>query len=343
MKSKKFAVLAGADMAGGVTAMKNAKFAALVLIGAALASNACAQTWPTRVVRVITGSVAGGGADITGRPIAQRLSEQLKQQVIIDNRPGAAGLLASDLVAKAAPDGYTLLLAPGSFFIITSYLNARPPYDPLTLFTPVAQLDSYSFVVVVHPSVPAKNPQELLAVARARPGALSFVSSGVGSNFHLAGELFKLRGKVDLWHVPYKGSPQAIIDLLAGRADVMFIGVPAVLPHIKSGRLRAVGVTGLKRNPLLPDVPTIAESALPGYEINGWEGLFAPLGTPREIVNRVNAMINEILAAPELRELWTSKGVDFIPNTPEQFAARVREDYDNVGRIIKAAGIKAEQ
>ena len=313
------------------------------LLALVIAGAAPAQNWPVKVVRVVTGSVAGGGADITGRPIAQRLSEILKQQVIMDNRPGAAGLIANELVAKAPPDGYTWLLTPGSFLIITGYLNARPPYDPQTLFIPVAQVNSYSFVVVVHPSVPAKNARELLAVARAKPGTLTFVSSGIGSNFHLAGELFKLRGKVDLWHVPYKGSPQAIVDLLAGRADVMFVGVPAVLPHIRNGRLRAVGVTGAKRNALLPEVPTVAESALPGYEINGWEGFFAPLGTPREIVNRVNALVHDILSTPEMRELWASKGVDFIPNTPEQFAARVRDDYENIGRIIKAAGIKPEQ
>jgi len=322
--------------------MVNARLLLLMMSSCLLSGAVSAQTWPTKVVRMVTGSVAGGGADITGRPIAQRMSELLKQQVIIDNRPGAAGLLANDLVAKAAPDGHTLLLTPGSFLIISSYLNARPPYDPLTLLTPIAQVDSYSFVLVVHPSVPAKNAKELVAVAKAKPGALSFVSSGVGSNFHLAGELFKLRGKVELWHVPYKGSPQAIVDLLAGRADVMFVGLPAVMPHIKSGRLRAIGVTGPKRNPLLPDVQTVAESALPGYEVIGWEGVFAPLGTSREIVNRVNAMINEILMTPEMRELWASKGVDFIPNTAEQFAAKVREDYENVGRLIKAAGIKAE-
>ena len=323
--------------------MVNARLLLLMMSSCLLSGAVSAQTWPTRVVRMVTGSVAGGGADITGRPIAQRMSELLKQQVIIDNRPGAAGLLANDLVAKAAPDGHTLLLTPGSFLIISSYLNARPPYDPLTLLTPIAQVDSYSFVLVVHPSVPAKNAKELVAVAKAKPGALSFVSSGVGSNFHLAGELFKLRGNVELWHVPYKGSPQAIVDLLAGRADVMFVGLPAVMPHIKSGRLRAIGVTGPKRNPLLPDVQTVAESALPGYEVIGWEGVFAPLGTSREIVHRVNAMINEILMTPEMRELWASKGVDFIPNTAEQFAAKVREDYENVGRLIKAAGIKAEQ
>ena len=322
--------------------MVNARLLLLMMSSCLLSGAVSAQTWPTKVVRMVTGSVAGGGADITGRPIAQRMSELLKQQVIIDNRPGAAGLLANDLVAKAAPDGHTLLLTPGSFLIISSYLNARPPYDPLTLLTPIAQVDSYSFVLVVHPSVPAKNAKELVAVAKAKPGALSFVSSGVGSNFHLAGELFKLRGNVELWHVPYKGSPQAIVDLLAGRADVMFVGIPAVMPHIKSGRLRAIGVTGPKRNPLLPDVQTVAESALPGYEVIGWEGVFAPLGTSREIVHRVNAMINEILMTPEMRELWASKGVDFIPNTAEQFAAKVREDYENVGRLIKAAGIKAE-
>ena len=323
--------------------MKKQRVVVTFLLSIALATNVSAQTWPTKVVRVVTGSVAGGGADITGRPIAQRMSEMLKQQVIIDNRPGAAGLLANDLVAKAAPDGYTLLLTPGSFLIITSYLNARPPFDPQTVLMPVVQVDTYNFVVVVHPSVPAKNAKELLAVAKSKPGALSFVSSGVGSNFHLAGELFKLRGKVDMLHVSYKGSPQAIVDLIAGRADVMFVGIPAVMPHIKSGRLRAVGVTGQKRNALLPEVPTVAESALPGYEIVGWEGFFAPIGTPREIVNRVNVMVNEILQTPDMRELWASKGVDFIPNTQEQFAAKVRDDYENTGRLIKAAGIKAEQ
>ena len=315
----------------------------IALFGALIASSASAQTWPSKVVRVVTGSVAGGGADVTGRPIAQRMSELLKQQVIIDNRPGAAGLLANDLVAKSAPDGYTLLLTPGSFLIITSYLNARPPYNPQTVLTPIVQADTYNFVVVVHPSVPAKNAKELLAVAKARPGALTFVSSGIGSNFHLAGELFKLRGNVDMLHVSYKGSPQAIVDLMAGRADVMFVGIPAVMTHIKSGRLRAVGTTGLKRNALFPDLPTVAESALPGYEIVGWEGFFAPIGTPREIVNRVNAMVNDILQTPEMRELWASKGVDFVPNTVEQFTARVRDDYENTGKLIKAAGIKAEQ
>jgi len=315
----------------------------IALVGALIASSASAQTWPSKVVRVVTGSVAGGGADVTGRPIAQRMSELLKQQVIIDNRPGAAGLLANDLVAKSAPDGYTLLLTPGSFLIITSYLNARPPYNPQTVLTPIVQADTYNFVVVVHPSVPAKNAKELLAVAKARPGALTFVSSGIGSNFHLAGELFKLRGNVDMLHVSYKGSPQAIVDLMAGRADVMFVGIPAVMTHIKSGRLRAVGTTGLKRNALFPDLPTVAESALPGYEIVGWEGFFAPIGTPREIVNRVNAMVNDILQTPEMRELWASKGVDFVPNTVEQFTARVRDDYENTGKLIKAAGIKAEQ
>ncbi len=302
-----------------------------------------AQPCPAKIVRVVTGSVAGGGADITARPLAQRLGEILKTQVIVDNRPGAAGLIANELVAKSAPDGYTLLLTPGSFLIVTAYLNARPPYDPLTLFAPVVQVSAYNFVLVVHPSVPAKTPQELVAVARARPGALTFVSTGVGSNFHLAGELFKLGARIDMWHVPYKGSPAAIVDLLAGRADLMFVGIPAVLPHVKTGRLRALGVTGLKRSALLPEVPTVAESALPGYEINGWEGFLAPLGTPPEIVARLNVAITEILAAPEMRNLWASKGVEFLPNTPEQFAAKIRQDYESTGRLLKAAGIKPEQ
>lgn len=313
-----------------------------MLCMASVSTLSLAQPYPSKVVRVVTGSIAGGGADITGRPIAQRMSDLFGIQVIVDNRPGAAGMIANELVGKAAPDGYTLLMNPGSFVTISTRLNSQVPFDPLEHLVPVVQVSAYQFVLVVHPSVPAKNIKELIAVARAKPKALTFVSTGVGSNFHLGGEMFRLKAGVELWHVPYKGSPPAIVDLLAGRADMMVIGLNAVMPFIKSGRLRALGVTSTRRSTLLPDVPTIAEAGLPDYELNGWEGMFAPARTPREIVARLNSTIANILATPEMKELWTGKGVEFIPNTPEQFAAKVRDDYEKTGRLIKAAGIKLE-
>ena len=314
----------------------------LILCMAGVSTVSLAQPYPAKLVRVVTGSLAGGGADITGRPIAQRMSDFFGVQVIVDNRPGAAGMIANELVAKAAPDGYTLLMNPGSFVTVSTRLNSQMPFDPLEQLAPVVQVSAYQFVLVVHPSVPAKTVKELIALARSKPKSLTFVSTGVGSNFHLGGELFRLSAGVELWHVPYKGSPLAIIDLLAGRADMMFIGLNAVMPFIKAGRLRALGVTSTRRSTLLPDVPTIAEAALPGYELNGWEGMFAPAKTPREIVARLNATIANVLATPEVKELWTGKGVEFIPNTPEQFAAKVREDYEKTGKIIKAAGIKPD-
>jgi tripartite-type tricarboxylate transporter receptor subunit TctC len=311
-------------------------------IFALLSFTAIAQSYPTKLVRIVVGSPGGGGIDITGRPIAQRMSEMFGQQVIIDNRPGAAGMLANDLVAKSAPDGHTILLTPGSFITVSTRLNVQTPFDPLEHFAPVIQISAYQFVLVVHPSVPAKNARELTAVAKARPNALTFVSSGVGSNFHLAGELFRLGAHIELWHVPYKGSPTAVVDLLAGRGDMMFTQLPPVMPYIKSGRLRAIGVTGARRSALLPDVQTIAESALPGYELYGFEGVLVPLKTPRDIVLKLNASITSILNTPEMKELWVNKGLEFPAGTPEQFGAKIRQEYESAGKLIKAAGIKSQ-
>ncbi len=302
-----------------------------------------AAQYPVKLVRLITGSTAGGAADITARQIGTKLSEAFGQQLLIDNRPGLAGMVANELTAKSPADGYTLLFQPGSFITVSTQLNARGgAWDTLKYLAPVIQVSAYHFVLVAHPSVPARTVKQLIAVARAQPRALSFVSSGVGSNFHLAGELFKLGAKVELWHVPYKGSPPAIVDLIAGRAELMFTQVPPVLPYIRNGRLRALGVTGTARNPQLPDVPTIADAALPGYELTGSEGILAPLNVPRDIVMKVNAQTNTILLSPEMKETWAGKAVEYMPNTPEQYAANIRADYDKTTTVLKAAGIKAE-
>lgn len=303
--------------------------------------SAQAQTYPMKPVRMVTGSSAGGGSDLTARAIAQRLAEVLAQQVIVDNRPGAAGMLANEFAARQPPDGYTLLLQPGSFVTLSTQLNVKTPWDPSRHLTPILQVSAYDFVLVVHPSVPARSVKELVAVAKAKPRALSFVSTGVGSNFHLAGELFKLRAGVDMWHVPYKGSPPALVDLIAGRAEVMFVHAIAINQYVKNGRLRALAVTGLKPNAVLPDLPPVA-STLPGYEITGSEGLFAPLQAPRDIVARLNATVSGILNGAELREAWVAKGVEFTPNTPEQYAAKLRDEFDKTAVVIKTAGIKAD-
>lgn len=219
-----------------------------------------AQSYPTKPVRLLTGSGAGGGADQTSRVIAQRLSRALNQQIVVENRAGATGMIANRLVSRAAPDGYTLLLEPSSFVAISPHLNAKDGWDPRKRLAPIIQVSSYGLVLVVHPSVPAKTTKQLIALARKQPGVLNFASSGIGSNFHLSAELFRIGAKIDIVHIPYRGSANALIDLLAGRADLMFGLIPISYPYIKQGRLRALAMTAKTRNPLLPNVPTVNES-----------------------------------------------------------------------------------
>ena len=315
------------------------------VVGLLLLAFACpgarAQAYPSKPVRIVTGSAPGGGADLTARSIAQRLTEALNVPMIVDDRSGATGMIANQLVSRAAPDGYTLLLQPSSFVAVSPYLNSKEGWDPVKNLAPIIQVSAYGLVLVVHPSVPAKTVTQLVAVASAQPGVLNFVSSGVGSNFHLAGELFKLRAKINMVHVPYRGSPAAVVDLIAGRGDVMFGLVPVLLPYIRDGRLRALAVTTKQRNALLPDTPAVAE-ALPGYEVASWEGIFAPAGTPQEIIAKLHSAVAAILATPEMKDLWASKGVEYLPGRTEQFAAKLREDYEKTGALIKAAGVKPE-
>jgi tripartite-type tricarboxylate transporter receptor subunit TctC len=290
----------------------------------------------------VLGFPAGTNVDILARPVALRMSEALGQQVIVDNRPGATGLIANELVAKSAPDGYTLLVAPGSSLTSTPHLRIKMPYDSLKDFVPIAQMNSFPQVAIVNPGVPAKNVKELIALAREKPGVLTYGSSGVGSAFHLAGELFASMAKVKMLHVPYKGGNLALTDLIGGRIDVMFYSLAVALPQIKAGKVRAIAVTGLKHDALLPELPTVDESGLHGYDITGWHGFFAPAGTPREIVSRLNGAIGKILGTQEMRDLWASEGMEVVITTPEQFAQRMRADYEKYGRIVKAVGIKPE-
>jgi tripartite-type tricarboxylate transporter receptor subunit TctC len=301
-----------------------------------------AQSYPAKPVRIVTGSAAGGGADITARAIAQKLTESFgNTQFIVDNRSGATGMIANQLVSRAAPDGYTLLLQPSSFVTISAHLNSKEGWDPVKSLTPITQVSAYGLVLVVHPSVPAKTVKQLIAVANARPGVLNFVSSGIGSNFHLAGELFKLRAKINIVHVPYRGSPAAVIDLISGRGDLLFGLVPVLYPYIKEGRLRALAVTTQNRNALLPDTPAMIE-VLPGFEVVSWEGMFGPPGLPQDIVAKLHSATSAILATPEMKESWRSKGVEYVAVTSRQFGDRLREDHERTGALIKAIGVAAQ-
>jgi len=315
----------------------------VLLLFSAAGIDARAQgSYPAKTVRLVLGFPAGTNVDVLARPIAQRMTEMLGQTVVVDNRAGATGLIANELVAKAPADGYTLLVAPGSSLTSTPHLKLRMPYDSLKDFAPIIQINSFPQVLIVNPVVPARTVKELIAVAKARPGVLTFGSSGTGSAFHLAGELFGSMAKIQMLHVPYKGGNLALNDLLGGRIDLMFYSLAIANTQINAGKVRAIAVTGLKRDPLQPKLPTVDESGLKGYEITGWHGFLAPAGTPREIVERVNATVAKILRTPEIQDLWASQGMEVVTNTPEQFAQRIRRDFEQYGRIVKTVGIQPE-
>jgi len=295
--------------------------------------------YPAKPVRLMTGSAPGGGGDLTARAIAQKLTVALRQQVIVDDRPGATGMIANQLLSQSAPDGYTLLLQPSSFVCISPHLNSQDGWDPSKNTAGIIQVSAYGLIVVVHPSVPAKSLKDLIAIARAKPGVLNYATSGVGSNFHIGAEIFKLRTKVNLVHVPYRGSTAAVIDLIAGRADVMFGLVPVLNPYIREGKLRPLAVTARKRNALLPDVPTVAET-LAGYDVESWEGVMAPAGTPPSIIGRLNKEIAAAVNSAELRELWKNRGVDTVNSSADEFSAKLRAEYLRYGNLLTRLGVR---
>ncbi len=301
-----------------------------------------ADTYPVRPIRMIVAFSPGGGTDIIGRIAAQGLFAKLGQQVVGDNRPGAGGNIGTAIVARSAPDGYTLVTAGTGSHAINPSLYANIPYDAVKDFTPVCLVASSAYLMVVHPAVPAKNVAEFIDLARARPGQLNMASSGNGGMPHLAGELFKLLAKVQMTHIPYKGTGAVFADLIAGQVQVLFGDIVATSPHAKSGRLRALGITSAKRSASLPEFPTIAESGVPGYDAVGWFGVFAPAGTPRPIVMQLNAAIIEHINQPEVRTRMSELGADVVGSTPEAFAAVQRADLERWARVVKAAAIRLE-
>lgn len=313
-----------------------------LLCALACAGGAQAQPYPSKPIRLVLGFPPGTTIDVMVRPIAPRMSDALGQPVVVDNRPGATGLIANEYVAKSPADGYTLLAAPGSSLTATPHLRLKMPYDSMKDFVPVIQTSEFPQVLIVNPGVPVKTVQALVALAKAKPGMLTFGSSGVGSAFHLTGELFKLMSKTDMLHVPYKGGNLALTDLIGGRIDFMFYTFAVAQPQIKAGKLRAIAVTGLKRDPHVPELPTVDESGVRGFEATGWNGLFAPVGTPRDVIERLNAVVAKILNTQEIRELWASQSAEVVVNTPAQVAQRFRNDYTKYEKLVKAAGIKPE-
>ena len=287
------------------------KLARIALAVVFIASGgAIAQDFPARSVRLIVPQSAGGGADILARTVGQKLSEAWGQPVVIDNRPGAAGIIGTEAVAKAAPDGYTLLMGAISTHAINPSLYKTLSYDPVKDFAPVTMVATAPLLVVVHPSLPVNSTQELIALAKAKPGQLFFASAGSGNSAHLAGELFKTMANVDLVHVPYKGATPAETDLIGGQVSVMFSSILSALPHAKAGKMKALAVTSARRSSIAPDLPTVAESGVPGYDVNPWYGLFAPAGTPRAIVERINRDVARILAQPDVRQRFATLGAE---------------------------------
>ena len=308
----------------------------------AVAAGAAAQAgYPSRPVRVIVPSSAAGGTDIVARIIAPRLSERLGQQIVIDNRPGAGTMIGIELAAKSPPDGYTLLMGL-STLAINSALHTKVPYDPVRDFAPITQAVSSASIIVVHPSVPVKTLKELIAFARARPGQLNYASAGTGTYPHMTMELFLSMAGLRMVHIPYKGTGPAMIDMLAGHTATMAATVLTGMPQIRSGRLRALGITSKERSAVAPDIPTIAEAGLPGYESVQWYGMLAPAKTPKEIVARLHGEITRVLQMPDIKERFAGDGADPVGNTPEEFARFIQSELTKWAKVARAAGIKPE-
>jgi len=314
--------------------------AALALAG--LTAAAAAQSYPVKPVRLVVPFTPGGSTDILARLIGQKLGEAFGQQVIIDNRPGAGGNIGVELVARAAPDGYTLVMGHIGTFGVNPTLYAKLPYDPIKDFQPITLFAKVPNMMAVNPSLPAKSVQELIALAKAKPGALNYGSGGNGSAAHLASEYFKLMTKTDMQHIPYKGTAPAITDLIAGQLSLAITGVPPLLPHVKAGKLRALGVATAQRLPLLPELPTIAESGVPGYEATQWYGVLVPALTPRDTVARLHAEIVKALQRPEVRERLAAEAAEPVGNTPEQFQAFIKAEIARWAPVVKASGARPD-
>ena len=303
------------------------------------AAKALAQDYPTRIVHIIAPYGPGGPSDVFSRIVAQKLSDNLKQGFVVENRPGASTMIGTDAVAKAAPDGYTLLIISQTHTTNES-LVANKPFQLMRDFTPVSPIYAGDLVMVVHKSVPVKTLKDFIALAKAKPGTMNYASSGTGSQYHLAGELFKTMSGTDIVHVPYKGSTGARNDILGGQVEMMFDTIATMGPSVEAGLVRALGTTGEERSPILPDVPTISEAGVPGFRASGWVGIVAPAATPKPIVERLNAEIRKILSSIEIKESWAKQGVTPLPMTAPEFGAFIGAEIDKWAKVAQTAGVK---
>ena len=319
-----------------------AVLACIATLAGSGAGSALAQNYPTRVVRVVVPQAPGAQSELFARMLGQKLGESLGQSVINDPRPGAGGAIGAEVAARAAPDGYTLLFGTNSTHGSNPALYAKLPYDAVRDFAPIALTVGMPYVLSVHPSLPVTSLKQLIAFAKSKPGQLYYASAGNGSTHHLSGELFKSMARINIVHVPYKGGPPATAATVGGEVSMLFNTVGSVQPSVKSGRLRALAVTTTSRSGALPDVPTMAEAGLPGFEMQSWFGLLAPAGTPRPIISRLNAETIKALNTPEMKSAIATMGANLMSGSPEQFADHIKSEIGRIGEIVKAAGIKTE-
>jgi tripartite-type tricarboxylate transporter receptor subunit TctC len=319
------------------------KSRAVVLMAAlGLSLTVQAQSYPNKPIRLICPFTPGGAVDIASRAIAAELSKTLGQTVTVDNKPGAGGNIGGAETARSAPDGYTIFMTTSGISAINPFLYAKMPYDPMKDLMPVSALVSLNNVLVVHPSVKANSVQELISLAKAQPGAVTYASSGSGTSIHMSAEMLKHLAGINMTHIPYKGSAPALTDLMGGQVMIMLDNIPSALPHIKAGKLRALATTGAKRDPLLPDLPTIAETGVTGYESGVWFGLAVPAGTPREIIAKLNAEAVKGTKSPDFVKRMTELGYNIIGSSPEQMGDMLRTEVNRWGPIVKASGAKAD-
>jgi len=303
---------------------------------------ALAQPWPSKPIRLIVPFPPGGGVDYIGRIVGQKLSERLGQQVAVDNRAGASGIIGLQALVAAAPDGYTIAAASAGPLVINPHIFAKLPYDSLRDFTHIANMSNFPYLLVTHPSLPVKNVKELIALAKARPGEITYSSPGSGNGQHLATALFNSMAKVQILHIPYKGNAPAVLAVLSGEAHLTHSSIPSILPHVRAGKVRALGVGNAQRIPSLPEFPTIAEAGLPGFEAYGWVGMIGPANMPKDIVQRLNKETVEILNLKDVTERMLSEGTVPTPSSPEEFTAYMKSELKKWGDVVKMANIKGE-
>ena len=316
--------------------------AVLAAVSASSAAQSGTEGYPNRPIRMIAPSSSGGPVDVMARVVAQGLGEVLGQQVVVDNRAGAAGLIGTEMAATAAPDGYTIIFGFSGPLVIVPHLGGKTPYDTLKDFAPVSLAIQGPYILLVRPSLPVNSVKDLIALAKQTPGKLNYASGGNGTGIHLAGELFKMTAGINIVHVPYKGAGPGMTALLANEVDMMFNGLAPAIPHVKSGKLKGLAVGGAKRSALLPEIPTVAEASGLAFNTTGWYGILAPAKTPRAIVNRLHAATVKALATPAVKDTLTRQGVESVGSTPEEFTRHIREEWVKWQKVIKAAGLKGQ-